>query len=83
MLGVPRAYPNTSNKIVPLVYPLSTPVMGVDENFHFSPAGLRSVGIAPKVGGAIPCVYKCVGVVDAQDPTPVCERLHRHHLLPS
>ena len=35
------------------------------------------------LGGAIPCVYKCYGVVDVQDPTPVCERLHRHHLLPS
>jgi len=34
------AYPNTTKQKVPLVYPLSTPVMGVDEKFDFSPAGL-------------------------------------------
>ena len=35
------AYPNTTKQKVSLVYPVSTPVMGVDEKFDFFPA--RSV----------------------------------------
>ena len=40
LFGIPRAYPNTTKQKSPLVYPLSTPVMGVDEKFDFFPAGL-------------------------------------------
>src|SRR5664279_240489 len=40
VLHVPMAYPNTTKQKVPLVYLLSTPVMGVDDKFDFSPAGL-------------------------------------------
>src|SRR5664279_5060760 len=64
VLGVPRAYPNTTKQKVPLVYPLSTPVMGVDEKFDFFSSGAR---VSPEqgsgasepcqnLGGAIPCV---------------------------
>src|SRR5664279_2404377 len=40
VLDVPMAYPNTTRQKFPLVYPLSTPVMVVDEKFDFFPAGL-------------------------------------------
>src|SRR5664279_1353133 len=40
VLDIPMAYPNTTKQKVPLVYPLSTPVMEVDEKFDFFPAGL-------------------------------------------
>jgi hypothetical protein len=40
VLGVRRAYPNTTKQKVPVVYPLSALVMGVDEKFDFSAAGL-------------------------------------------
>jgi hypothetical protein len=40
VLGVRRAYPNTTKQKVPVVYPLSAPVMGVDEKFDFSTARL-------------------------------------------
>ena len=32
---VPMAYPNTTKQKVPLGYPLSTPVRGVDGKFDF------------------------------------------------
>src|SRR5664279_1042451 len=40
VLHVPMAYPNTAKQKVPLVYPLSTPVMRLDEKFDFSLAEL-------------------------------------------
>src|SRR5664279_589646 len=82
------AYPNTTKKKSPLVYPLSTPVMGVDEKFDFFPAGLgfRRSGAPerrnPTKTYVVP-YHVCtnvLGVIDVQDATPGFDRLHR---LPS
>src|SRR5664279_4383709 len=82
------ANPNTTKKKVPLVYPLSTPVMGVDEKFDFFPAGsgLRRCRAPerrnPTKTWVVP-YHMCtsvLGIVDGQDPTPGCDR---HHFLPT
>ena len=39
--NVPMAYPNTSKKKIPLVYPHSMSVKGVDGKFDFFPPGFR------------------------------------------
>src|SRR5664279_482562 len=70
-------YPNTTKQKYPLVYPLSTAVPVVDEEDWLFSGGAR---VSPErgsgaleshqnLGGAIPCVYKCVlGCI--------CTRLH-------
>src|SRR5664279_2277769 len=82
------AYPNTTKQKVPLVYPLSTSVMGVDEKFDYSPAGsrFRRSGAPerrnPTKRKVVP-YHVCtsvLGVVDGQDPTPGYDR---HHFLPT
>src|SRR5664279_4324093 len=61
-------YPNTTKQKYPLVYPLSTAVPVVDEKDRLFSGGarvspLRGSGASEShqnLGGAIPCVYKCV-----------------------
>ena len=61
-------YPNRTKQKYPIVYPLSTPVPVVDEKDRLFTCGAR---VSPErgtgaseshqnLGGAIPCVYKCV-----------------------
>jgi hypothetical protein len=65
--------------------------MGVDEKFDFSPAGLdfRRSGAperrTPTKTYVVP-YHVCtsvLAVVDFQDPTTRCDRLHRHRYLRS
>ena len=40
VLGLPRAYPNTTKQLVPRCYPHAASVKVVDDKLDFSPAGL-------------------------------------------
>ena len=90
MFGFPCSYglyPNTTKQKSPLVYPLSTSVNGLDGKFDlfhqgpgFAEAGLWSIGISQKPRWCHTiCIQVWCEVERAEDPTPACGRLHRHH----
>ena len=91
LLGLPRAYPNTTKQLVPVCYPLPASVKVVDDKLDFSPAGLgfrRRGGperrdATTSKGVPYHVCTSVLWVLDGKDSTPGCDLLHRHPLLSS